>query len=453
MTLSVCMIVKDEEQFLEDCLKSVREVADQIVVVDTGSTDRTVEIARSFNAEIHNFTWQNNFSAARNESIRYATSDWILWLDADERLMPESVPDLLKLLRPEPKPLAYVLQIHNLQKDGRNYKLSGAHRLFTNHRAISFNGRIHEQVVYSLAALKGEERECDVRLLHLGYGLEAEVQNKKNKRNRKLLERMVREEPNNAYAHFTLAQNYGLTGEPVKALKHYKIAYKLQNFSKPMQASLLNTMAETELQLKKTESATTHCHRSIQLIPNQVGAYYLLYKMALNTQNIQPALKWILKLELNNSKIKKSGRQISTDVFLDEILLGSEIAGLYIKYKQHDKALDYLRRLLKNYPDSDEIKRNMLQIGTDSGDFDLAETILKEVQPVELALYWDLLGLVLLKRQKFNEAISAYEHLFKIQPEHMPTVKKLAGLYAKTGDMVKAEALIRHLNTLSPEQS
>ena len=87
-TLSVCMIVRDEEEMLGESLESVSGVADQLVVVDTGSTDATVEIARSHGAEVHHFQWIDDFAAARNQSIRIATANWILWLDADERVEP-----------------------------------------------------------------------------------------------------------------------------------------------------------------------------------------------------------------------------------------------------------------------------------------------------------------------------------------------------------------------------
>jgi glycosyltransferase involved in cell wall biosynthesis len=185
-SLSVCMIVKNEERFLADCLKSVQGVAQQIVIVDTGSTDNTLKIAQSFNAEIHSFTWRDDFSAARNESIKWATGDWVLWLDADERLLPESVSELKRLLKTENKPVAYVVQIRNRMPDGKNYKFSTAHRLFTNRKGITFSGRIHEQIAYSVAALGGVERSCNVTLDHLGYALEESAQNKKSRRNRKL---------------------------------------------------------------------------------------------------------------------------------------------------------------------------------------------------------------------------------------------------------------------------
>jgi glycosyltransferase involved in cell wall biosynthesis len=87
--LSVCLIVKNEEKFLGQCLKSVRDLASQIVVVDTGSTDRTVEIAKEYGAEVYSFAWCDDFSAARNAALEHATGDWVLVLDADEELSAE----------------------------------------------------------------------------------------------------------------------------------------------------------------------------------------------------------------------------------------------------------------------------------------------------------------------------------------------------------------------------
>ena len=84
--LSVCMIVKNEEQNIKRCLESVKDIAYQIIVVDTGSTDKTKELAKSYNVELYEYKWDNNFSNARNESLKYATGDWVLFLDADEEL-------------------------------------------------------------------------------------------------------------------------------------------------------------------------------------------------------------------------------------------------------------------------------------------------------------------------------------------------------------------------------
>src|SRR3972149_2146143 len=98
-TLSLCMIVKNEEKFLPACLESVKGHVDEIIIVDTGSTDRTVEIAESYNAKIYHHPWKNSFSKARNYSLKYATCDWILILDADEEIVKKDAHKLRKVIK------------------------------------------------------------------------------------------------------------------------------------------------------------------------------------------------------------------------------------------------------------------------------------------------------------------------------------------------------------------
>src|SRR5437773_6000316 len=84
--ISLCMIVRDEEQFILECIESARDAVDESIVVDTGSTDRTIELAERAGASVYPFVWCDDFAAARNASIEKASGDWVLWLDADERL-------------------------------------------------------------------------------------------------------------------------------------------------------------------------------------------------------------------------------------------------------------------------------------------------------------------------------------------------------------------------------
>src|SRR3989338_10012371 len=107
-TLSACMIVKNEEKFLAQCLQSIKNAVDEIIVVDTGSTDRTVEIAQSFGAKIYYHPWRNSFSEARNHSLSYATCDWILQIDADEALEQSDIPLLHKLIQTDSYNAIYV---------------------------------------------------------------------------------------------------------------------------------------------------------------------------------------------------------------------------------------------------------------------------------------------------------------------------------------------------------
>ncbi len=96
--VSLCMIVKNEEDYLPQCLESIKDIVDEIIIVDTGSTDKTVKIAESYGAKVYYFKWNNNFSEARNESLKYATKDWILILDADDELHSEYQENLKLLL-------------------------------------------------------------------------------------------------------------------------------------------------------------------------------------------------------------------------------------------------------------------------------------------------------------------------------------------------------------------
>ena len=205
--LSVCLIVKNEEKFLAQCLKSVRGLAAQIVVVDTGSTDRTVEIAREFGAEIYSFAWCDDFAAARNAALEHATGDWILMLDADEELPAAQHAKLLADMK-NANAIAFRLPLVNAgqENEGRSF----IPRLFRNAPGVFFHGRIHEQV---FASLLGSAKKWGLKtalgtaeILHHGYTKEMVRDRNKIERNLKLLRAAVEENP----ADVNLVMNLGL---------------------------------------------------------------------------------------------------------------------------------------------------------------------------------------------------------------------------------------------------
>lgn len=131
-TVSLCMIVKNEEKYLSRCLESVRNKVDEIIIIDTGSTDSTLEIAKQYTNKIYHFTWVNDFAAARNESLKYATSQYVLILDADEYLDPAA--DLQKDISSNFD--YYYVKIINDMSYGTILKHT-AIRLFANHKNLS----------------------------------------------------------------------------------------------------------------------------------------------------------------------------------------------------------------------------------------------------------------------------------------------------------------------------
>lgn len=182
------MIVRNEEKLVGQCLKSVADVADELIVVDTGSTDETIPIARSFGAKVIEHPWSDDFSEARNVGLDQASGRWILFLDADERLVSEDIPQLRKVLK-KPVHRAYFLTIVNLY--GENEESASEHtfpsvRLFRNLPEVRFTGRIHETI---MPAKKGETAGLlPVRIMHYGRLASVNKGKRKSERNMRLIE-------------------------------------------------------------------------------------------------------------------------------------------------------------------------------------------------------------------------------------------------------------------------
>ncbi|MGH1365024.1 MAG: tetratricopeptide repeat-containing glycosyltransferase family 2 protein [Calditrichia bacterium] len=444
-TLSVCMIVKNEERYLGDCLSSIQAVADQLIVVDTGSADNTIAIAADFEAEVYHFKWCDDFAKARNESIQYATCDWILWLDADEKLSSESISELRSLMKKESGPVAYNIQIDSVVKGASH--LSTAHRLFTNNYGISFEGRIHEQISYSLFALGGEERFSTVLLQHIGYDNAYVEQAGKAKRNLSLLKKMIADDPANRYAHYTLGQQYGLLRDHKSAVKHFRKAMRGNVFEKAMRVSLLNAMAESLMELKQFDEAGILCKKSQGLVAEQVGVYLIDYRLALRQENYSEALVKLKRLAEKNQLQSHQRKSISTDVKIPEIKVLQEFTELYKRLGLKEELEANLDKLLSCDPVNEKALAMRIQLDVECGRFNDAENWLLKLHSINKAhpLYRNLMGAVLIKLQKFEQAIDFYERELEEQPGDVLLIKRLVGLHAKLGHVGVANTLALQL--------
>src|SRR3954469_15272586 len=218
-TLSLCMIVKDEEEMLPRTLEAIKPAVDEIVVVDTGSTDRTVEIAESFGAKVLHHEWTGDFAAARNVSIDAASGDWIVWLDADEVLVPEDAPKLRELTGQIWREAFYLVETNFTGdvEDGTAVT-HNALRVFRNRPEYRFEGRLHEQFAHNLPGYLGERvAHTQVRVEHYGYLGVVRDKKDKAKRNLELLERQSAEGLDTAYHKFNLGSEYLALGDWQKA--------------------------------------------------------------------------------------------------------------------------------------------------------------------------------------------------------------------------------------------
>ncbi len=202
--LSAALIVRDEEQVLGDCLRSVRELVDEIVVVDTGSRDRTREIAASHGAHVTRFEWRDDFAAARNHAIEQATGDWILYIDADERIRPYDRCALEEILS-DIGLVACKVRFH----PRTGFTAYPELRLFRRDGRIRFAGAMHETIVPAVQAVAAADGTsvgfCDLTIDHIGYDGD---QSHKLQRNLRLLEIAIRNDPARVYLWWHLGTVY-----------------------------------------------------------------------------------------------------------------------------------------------------------------------------------------------------------------------------------------------------
>lgn len=163
ITISLCMIVKNEEDVLERCLSSVKNIVDEINIIDTGSNDKTKEIARQYTDKVFDFEWIDDFAAARNFSFKQATKDYILWLDADDILLERDQNKLIKLKKESTPSFDAVLMDYHLSLDERGevtFSLK-RNRLLKRERQFRWIGAVHEYI-----AVNGHIKESDIAVTH-----------------------------------------------------------------------------------------------------------------------------------------------------------------------------------------------------------------------------------------------------------------------------------------------
>jgi tetratricopeptide (TPR) repeat protein len=229
LRLSLCMIVRDEEEMLGRCLEAVVDAVDEIVVVDTGSNDRTVEIAESFGARVLVHEWTGSFADARNVSFDAAGGDWIMYLDADEVLVREDAA-MLRALTGRTWREAFYLSETNYTGDLEDGTAvtHNALRVYRNRPEYRFEGRLHEQIANRLPGYLPERLEATtVRVEHFGYLGAVRDSREKSRRNIELLRLQQAESAPTPFLHFNLGSEYAAAGDAPAALAEFERSWEL----------------------------------------------------------------------------------------------------------------------------------------------------------------------------------------------------------------------------------
>ncbi len=213
--LSLCMIVRDSSRTLPACLESIRPWVDEMIIVDTGSVDETPRIVESFGGRLFHFPWCDDFSAARNESLRHARGDWLFWMDSDDTITPDCGRGLRRLADCEvPRHiLGFVMQVHcpGTDEDGDpdyDETMVDHVKLFRNRPGLRFDHRIHEQILPAIRAAGGEVAWTDLFVVHSGSDQSPAGQAKKFERDFRILNLELAERPEHPFTLFNLGMTY-----------------------------------------------------------------------------------------------------------------------------------------------------------------------------------------------------------------------------------------------------
>ncbi len=227
LQLSLCMIVRDEEEMLPRSLAAARDAVDEIVVVDTGSRDRSVEIARSFGATVIEREWTGSFADARNASFEAASGDWLLFLDADEVLDPTDAPLLRELTGRTWREAFYLVEINHTGELGDGTAVThNALRVFRNRPEYRFEGRVHEQIAHQLPSGLPERIEpTAIRVDHYGYLGVVRDAKEKSRRNIELLRAQLEEAGGSTFLHFNLGSEYAAAGDARSGCEEFERAW------------------------------------------------------------------------------------------------------------------------------------------------------------------------------------------------------------------------------------
>ncbi|WP_195574520.1 glycosyltransferase family 2 protein [Paenibacillus sp. 1001270B_150601_E10] len=279
--LSICMIVKNEAELLPACLASIQAVADQIIVVDTGSSDGTIEIAKQYGAHVETIEWKHHFGEARNQALALAAGEWILSLDADERLCMEDAMLLRSLLESSSDYEGWFIQVEHYLSDEVGavpVSINPLLRLFRNRPSYRFEGAIHEQIAPVILREKPDSAfgisSCRIR--HVGYQPHIVASKNKIKRNIELLEQTIQQEGREPFHLFNLAVEKLRQGSIEDAL-HLLIEAKATT---PAAATFAHLLVKYEAMafaaLGRYDEAIASCISGLRHYPDYSDLYYAL---------------------------------------------------------------------------------------------------------------------------------------------------------------------------------
>ena len=433
--LSLCMIAKNEEAFIGDCLASIREIVDEIIVVDTGSTDRTIEIAESYGAKVFHYPWQGDFASARNESLAHASGDWILVLDADEMVPAEGHTELRHAIRNKEN-VGYALVIENLLgEEGQEYQTALIFRLFQNRPDIRYEGIIHEQAMLAAQRTGLPIRNLHTRIIHRGYLNQYVLERDKYQRNLAILLRQVEEEPRNPYVYFNLGQTYKLLERYDESEQAYRDCLRLLDELKespttPYWLTAYFSLADLFRLTGEIEKGLEVAEEGLRRYPEAADILFTKGLLLTAAGRFQEAIADFQACRAFAGRIYAAGNDPAVPTYKSSQALGNAYAhlGEYAVAKQH-----YLQALQEWGKPNDDLFMNLGIVHLQLGEHQAALQYF--IQTVELndrnSKAWGNIGFLCQQFGNHEESLAARRKAYELEPQTHGFVYGTALLHAR----------------------
>lgn len=360
MLLSLCMIAKNEESNIGRCLKSAKDIVDEMIIVDTGSTDSTVEIAKSYGAKVYNFPWNDNFSDARNYSLKQAVGDWILIMDADDELSEESRQAILDSIEDSDADAYFFETISYIgDKPGVDVLKNMNLRLLRNGKGYFYSNPIHEQIYCNIKAVNPSAKiiSKETKVYHYGYLNKNIVENNKRARNIGLLEKELKEKPGNPFALFNLGSEYYAMGDNIKAIGYFEESYMKFNPAEGFSSHLIIKMVSCYMGLGRFDDALKLSNEGLRYYAAFTDLEYLKGAIQKASGKFMLAIKHFKKCCEMGEAPNDCNVLIGAGTFRASYMLGET----YFYLEDYDSAIENYKKCLKQNPEYTAALSNLVK--------------------------------------------------------------------------------------------
>lgn len=458
------MIIKNEEKYLAGCLESVKNIVDEIIIVDTGSTDNSLKIAEKYKAKIFHYNWINDFSAARNYALSKIENSggYVLYLDADERLSEESADELLNLTSKN-KLAGYNCTVESPSQASGGTNVMKYIRLFANYPKIKFEGKAHEQIENSLLENGFSIYDSGIKIIHLGYDVSEEELKMKARRNLELLIKDY-EIKASSYNAFQIGQTYVVMGELLKSEPYFIFAAKNKNLKISQLAHCYRYLAAIESNVKNDlDKSIEYLNEGLNISPKQPLLNVIASNVYLRKNNFILAEKYARNaFEFNSQIIGNHSNDFEIKIKNEDLL--NHVLNVAMLSCNVSLFNDYYR-LHKNEHNESSRNKLLLLFNSVFNNYSIENEIVELAEKVLTIEFVPAFVFSLNKYENINTRIKILEQIKAQYPDDIRILNMLGNSYLEIGEKNNAfnnfeksfiisnndQALLFSLITLSAE--